>query len=108
MLGDMNLDELRADLDQIVREADAALAAAQEEPQDSDEDDAIDIDADREEAMLEATAERRLEALAGLARMDGGTYGDCIDCGNKIPEERLSFRPEAARCLSCQEIFEQQ
>jgi DnaK suppressor protein len=104
----MDLDELRADLDQIIREADAALAVAEEEPQETDEDDAIDIDADREEAMLEATAERRVEALAAVARMDAGTYGDCIDCGNKIPEERLSFRPEAARCLSCQERFEQQ
>lgn len=104
----MNLDELRADLDQIIREADAALAAAEQEPLETDEDDAIDIDADREEAMLEATAERRVEALAAVERMDAGTYGACIDCGNQIPEERLSFRPEAARCLSCQERFEQQ
>ena len=101
----MNLDELRADLEQIVRESDAALAAHDEEPQDDDED-AIDADADREEAMLEAAAERRAEAVAALARMDAGGYGSCVDCGQQIPEERLAFRPEAARCLSCQEQFE--
>lgn len=102
----MDLDELRADLDQIIREADAALAVNADETPDEDED-AIDVDADREEAMREAAAERRAEAVAALARMDDGTYGRCVDCGQQIPEERLSFRPEAARCLSCQEQFEQ-
>jgi DnaK suppressor protein len=102
----MNLDELRADLEQIVREADAALAVPEDDQLDEDED-SIGDDADREEAMREAAAERRTEAIAALARMDEGSYGACVDCGQQIPEDRLAFRPEAARCLACQEKFEQ-
>lgn len=102
----MDLDELRADLEQIIRESDAALAVLDEEQVEDDEE-TIDSDADREEALLKAAAERRTEAMAALARMADGSYGRCVDCGSAIPQERLTFRPEAARCLACQEKFEQ-
>jgi len=59
-------------------------------------------DNDREIALLEATDARRVEARAALARLDAGTYGICVDCGQPIPDERLEFRPEAARCLADQ------
>lgn len=105
----MDTAELRADLEQIVRESDAIVAAAAAE-QDDDIDNEVEelseSDADREEALVEAAVERRAEALAALERLDGGTYGRCTDCGEQINAERLSFRPEAARCLSCQEKFE--
>jgi RNA polymerase-binding transcription factor DksA len=105
----MDTAEIQADLEQIVREADALIAIAeaeQDEEIDNEVDDAPDADADREEAMVEAAVERRTEALAALERLAAGTYGRCTDCGTQIKEERLSFRPEAARCLSCQEAFE--
>ncbi|MCW2544715.1 MAG: transcriptional regulator, TraR/DksA family [Frankiales bacterium] len=101
--------EIRADLEQIVREADAiaaAAAAAQDDEIDNEVDDSSDSDTDREEALVEAAAERRIEALAALERLDSGTYGTCIDCSTTIVQDRLAFRPEAARCLSCQEAFE--
>ena len=114
----MDLDTIRTDLEQVVRESDATIAVLEaEEDDDASEisnldqhgsDTASDIsEADREEALVEAAAERRGEAQAALARLDGGTYGLCIDCGEKINEERLLFRPEASRCLACQEKFEE-
>lgn len=39
---------------------------------------------------------------AALARMRGGTYGTCIDCGNTIHRDRLKFYPAAKRCINCQ------
>lgn len=63
-------------------------------------------DADREEASLEilhAQAERVREALA---RVDAGTYGRCVDCGSELPDERLEARPDAARCVNCQQRAE--
>jgi RNA polymerase-binding protein DksA len=102
----MDLDSLRADLDQIVRETEAAIAAMEAE-QAEDADEATDSEADREEALVEAAQERRAEAVAALARIDAGSYGVCVDCGETIGVERLEFRPEAARCLACQEKFEQ-
>ena len=105
----MDTQEIRADLEQIIREADALIAAAaaeQDDEIDNESDDANGSEADREEALVEAGVERRTEALAALERLDSGTYGTCIDCNAAIVEDRLAFRPEAARCLSCQEAFE--
>lgn len=114
----MDLAAVRADLEQVVRESDAAIASlAAEEADESSElstgdqhpaDTASELsESDREDALVEAAEERRTEARAALARLDDGTYGVCVDCGEKIAEARLEFRPEAARCLSCQEKFEE-
>lgn len=105
----MDLEQVRAELEQAVREADAVtLTAAYQDEPDEEEDKAQELtEADREEALVDAAQVRREEALAALARLDAGTYGVCVDCGKPIDEERLSFRPEAARCLEDQQAFEE-
>jgi RNA polymerase-binding transcription factor DksA len=108
--GQMDLAQVRAELEQMVREADAAILASAAEEEEGDLDDA-DLsaelaEADREEALVEAADSRREDALAALARLDAGTYGVCIDCGQQIDVARLEFRPEAARCLVDQQAFE--
>jgi len=40
-------------------------------------------------------------ALA-LDRIDKGNYGNCLRCGNPIPENRLKAAPEAELCIHCQ------
>lgn len=42
-----------------------------------------------------------------LAKLETGTYGVCIDCGNPISEKRLKSYPNASRCVACQELFEE-
>ena len=114
----VDLDAIRADLEQAVRESDAVIATLEAEEEDEsaegvaapgDEgDDATGLsENDREEALVDAAVVRRDEALAALARLDAGTYGVCVDCGEQIAEARLEFRPEASRCLACQERFEE-
>ncbi len=44
--------------------------------------------------------------MQALQKIDDGTYGICIDCGGEISEKRLTSYPNAARCLACQEAFE--
>jgi DnaK suppressor protein len=61
------------------------------------------FDADRQEALLEVVHRQRGEVQAALARIAAGTYGRCVDCGAELPDERLEARPEAARCVSCQQ-----
>ncbi|MGZ6793261.1 MAG: TraR/DksA family transcriptional regulator [Mycobacteriales bacterium] len=114
----MDLDAIRADLEQIVRESDATIAVMEAEA-DEDTDDVLDqeqhsedsasemVEADREEALVELAQVRKAEAEAALARLEAGSYGLCVDCGEKIAEARLEFRPEAARCLACQEKHEE-
>jgi DnaK suppressor protein len=45
---------------------------------------------------------------AALQRLDAGTYGDCLDCGEPIAFDRLLVQPEAARCAACQTVVERQ
>lgn len=47
---------------------------------------------------------RRVEEA--LARIDDGTYGVCLRCGNAIPRARLEAAPEAPLCLPCREYEE--
>ncbi|MFA6263345.1 MAG: TraR/DksA family transcriptional regulator [Candidatus Babeliales bacterium] len=42
-----------------------------------------------------------------LGRIERGEYGICVDCGEPISEKRLESFPYAARCIICQEAFEQ-
>jgi len=39
---------------------------------------------------------------AALQRLEAGTYGDCVDCGNVIAPARLRVQPAALRCAACQ------
>lgn len=63
-------------------------------------------DADREEASIEILHAQQERVQEALARVDAGTYGRCVDCGSELPDERLEARPEAARCVNCQQRAE--
>ena len=43
------------------------------------------------------------EIDAALARMEGGNYGACEECGKRIPLLRLRAIPTALLCLACQQ-----
>lgn len=45
--------------------------------------------------------------LQALEKVEDGSYGICSDCGNPIAERRLQSYPNASRCISCQEAFEE-
>jgi RNA polymerase-binding transcription factor DksA len=63
-------------------------------------------DADREEASLEVMLAQQERVRGALARIDAGTYGQCVTCGRDLPDERLDARPEAERCVDCQQKAE--
>lgn len=44
---------------------------------------------------------------AALRRIADGSYGGCVVCGEPIPEARLIVRPEATRCLECEQMSEE-
>lgn len=41
-----------------------------------------------------------------LARIEEGTYGLCLNCGQLMTEKRLNAVPWAPYCLDCQELSE--
>ena len=58
---------------------------------------------DREvDESLEENVEGIVQEIdAALRRIEDGTYGTCVRCGNPIPEERLAAVPYAVLCVSC-------
>jgi len=45
--------------------------------------------------------------VKALAMIEEGTYGMCVDCQKPISEKRLKMYPDATRCITCQEAFEE-
>jgi len=73
-----------------------------------------------EDSSAEVAAEREFESAIGerehtelsmidaaLARIEAGTYGECVSCGKDIPAPRLQASPESPRCIPCQQKAEQ-
>jgi DnaK suppressor protein len=54
------------------------------------------------ESVRRLLDENRRQAQRASSRRAQGDYGICEDCGERISAERLSFLPEATRCVSCQ------
>ena len=60
---------------------------------------------------LEVTSALENEAIQELVdidealhRLDAGTFGLCVSCGEAISTERLAVRPASAECLDCAEL----
>ena len=39
-----------------------------------------------------------------LVRLDAGTFGTCVHCGQPVQEKRMDAVPWARHCLDCQEL----
>jgi len=104
------LDEREATLQGEVRAANDDGAEAPEALS-AEGRDAVDIGDERvRTGMAHVDKQRDQEELmaidAARARIADGSYGDCIDCGQPIPFERLKAQPTALRCVPCQSRYE--
>lgn len=41
------------------------------------------------------------DITAALDRLEAGTYGQCVRCGEQIAPERLDVIPHASACITC-------
>ncbi len=116
-LSDSQLDTIRRLLDNreaaLQGEVRAANEAAAERPAalGPEVGDAIDSGDDRFQAgMAHVDKLRDQEELmaidAARARIADGSYGECVECGQPIPVERLKAQPTALRCVACQTRYE--
>ena len=103
---DYRRQELRAELHAAeLARSEAMLGGGHEVSDRKDESDRrllADLDAVQEQRDLDELAQTE----AALHRLDSGSYGDCADCGEAIPLERLRVQPAALRCARCQSAHE--
>jgi len=100
------LAELRAEIHaaQLARqEAEAAVTGEVVDQKDgAQRQQLVDVDGAQEQRDINELAQVEL----ALKRLDGGTYGNCLDCNEPIPLERLRVQPAAQRCAVCQVGYE--
>ncbi len=89
------LAELNARLKRIDEELDQPLSEDFSEQAVEREDDEV-----LEDLGLAGQQEIRM-IEAALDRIENGSYGICVACGEEISEARLDVVPHAPRCRSC-------
>jgi DnaK suppressor protein len=102
-------EELLRDMEGLT-EAHPEVVGPQEASEGSQEfeETAVDvIETQQEQEILGNDQALLNEVEAALKRIEDGTYGLCIVCGERIPEKRLLAIPWASRCIKDEEAFEQ-
>ena len=79
---------------------------AEREVLDEGESSEVDIQEEIGFALIQMKAETLNKIDAALSRIGEGTYGECFECGEEIPEARLRALPFAVRCKDCEEARE--
>jgi RNA polymerase-binding transcription factor DksA len=58
---------------------------------------------ERMTARIEQAKAQLTQVTAALNRLEEGSYGDCLRCGEPIAPERQQALPHATLCVECQE-----
>jgi DnaK suppressor protein len=79
---------------------------AEDETFDNHLGDAASVTFDRELGYsLESNSGHVLAAIdEALKRIEEGSFGTCVRCGNPIAEERLEAMPYATKCIECKRL----
>lgn len=89
------LAELGNRQDHIADDLDEPISRDSEEAATEMQDDAV------LESQGALVAREIASTKRALARIEDGTYGECVRCGGDISPARLEARPEAALCIDC-------
>jgi DnaK suppressor protein len=100
---DESSDDVRAEQDEFRDEISYESGRLSQHPAEY----ATDVqEVEEHDLALGNANQERGRILAAQQRLHEGTYGICVDCGRRIDDERLEARPQAERCLPCQERAE--
>jgi DnaK suppressor protein len=110
VLTEEQLERLRAVLQARLGEVQQGLAASSDDAKPVGLDLAIGrltrVDALQQQHMATARRNRLRTQLAqvqqALAKLNAGTYGECVRCEEPIGFARLQVRPETPFCVRCQ------
>lgn len=106
------LEDVREELLARKKEFEEILTTrSQEEPDDTSGRDAGDqasssTMSDLRRSLQDSEFQEYNRIVQALEKIKDGSYGICVDCEGLILEKRLKFYPNAERCLSCQEAYE--
>ena len=72
----------------------------------TDEGDRASAQVDRETSAVQQTqgADFLTALNEALDRIDAGTFGACLSCGQEISPNRLAAVPWTQHCITCQEL----
>lgn len=107
--------QFKEKLDSYREEALAFLQRVDEERQNLDNNRPSEVGdfcvqtASREYLFERSSQQRQLlrKVEAALRRIESGTFGECVACGDEINRKRLAAMPWTEFCLHCQEEREQ-
>jgi DnaK suppressor protein len=93
---------LEAQLKEL-EERQARIAEDLSEPLNRDSDEqAIELEDDASLEGQGVLVTREIGSVKrALGRIEDGTYGECVRCGEDIAPARLEARPEASLCIDC-------
>jgi DnaK suppressor protein len=100
-----NMTERRRVLLETRESEQGELRALQSQERDPEYEEGAQVKvADDVLTSLSETARREVMQIdAAIGRMDEGMYGECVDCGQEIPIERLRALPFTLRCQEDEE-----
>jgi DnaK suppressor protein len=89
--------QLQEQLDELSTESDAAMSF------DENFADSAQVAAEQGEnrALAQSLREQLSDVDGALERLDAGTYGLCVRCGQAINPERLEAMPATPHCIAC-------
>jgi len=56
--------------------------------------------------IMERSRQRQRHLEQSIAVLENRPHSCCVDCGEKIPQRRLEAKPDALRCIVCQQELE--
>jgi RNA polymerase-binding protein DksA len=114
---DQLITKLKADYQLLLSEVRAELQNTGEqhriellnnEPGDSGDESMANALADFNVTIVDRQVQGLRDIEAAFQRIKNGAYGECIECGDDVPFNRLQAYPTAKRCIVCQEKRERE
>lgn len=100
-------EELRLDIQRELRKYDdESYNRLADEVADTGDQSWADLVSDVNLAEVTRDVDEIRDIDVALQRLKEGSYGICVDCGQKINPERLEANPAAVRCLEDQRRYE--
>jgi RNA polymerase-binding transcription factor len=97
------LEERRQEILDKLRTIREAMPDQRLDVQDAEEQAVTDFAKDMEFALVQMKADTLSRIDEAMRRLEGGSYGECAECGTDIPAARLKALPFAVLCRDCQE-----